>query len=259
VFPTSYQVLYDAINAMAWAETYEAFNDVVDNYFDIPPIIDYTIFYLTLSASDNAAKNIVWLCHDRAQDPRLSIAVWDLDASAGGSWSPQEWHSPITAYDYFKSPYNWLFKMMFHHRCKYRQQFLDRYDELRATWLSEESLVNRYSTAINRLIACGAAAREEQRWNGDSDLFGHPLNFEEEKDYITDWFTRRLPLLDEWMHHHLCDVNYDGSVNATDITVLYNFIFEDIAPTNVDSLDTNYDGYVNANDITMIYNELLGL
>jgi hypothetical protein len=256
VFPTSYQVLYDAIHAMAWSGTIGTFNRRVDNYFDVPAVIDYTIFYLTLSANDNSARNIYWLCYDRQQDPRLSIAVWDLDASVGQTWSPVDWRPPLTAYNYFKLPYNWLFKMMFHNKCKYRQDFLDRYDELRSTWLSTEGLVNRYSSAIDRLINCGAATREEQRWNGDSDLFGHDLNFEEEKQYITEWFTKRMPLLDVWMHHHICDVNFDGNITAADITAVYDFLLSDIQNYG-EHLDTDFDGEITASDITNIYNHLL--
>ena len=148
--------------------------------------------------------------------------------------------------------------MLFHYKCKYRQAFLDRYDELRATWLSTESLVERYSQAIDRLIDCGAATREEQRWNGDSDLFGHPLDFEQEKQYITEWFTRRMPLLDVWMHHHICDVNNDGAVTAADITRLYENVLYGQEPAYDEHLDTNFDGVITAADITNIYDVLLG-
>ena len=258
VFPTSYQVLYDAIHSMEISENIYVYNVVVDSHFDMPAIIDYTIFYLTLNANDNSARNIYWLCYDRAVDQRLSIAVWDLDASVGQTWSPLDWRPPLTAYNYFKIPYNWLFKMLFHNKCKYRQAFLDRYDELRATWLSEESLVNRYSSAIDRLIDCGAATREELRWNGDSDLFGHPLNFVEEKQYIIEWLTKRLPLLDVWMHHHICDVNNDGDVTAADITRLYDYLLFGDEQTYDEHLDTNFDGVITASDITNIYDVLLG-
>ena len=257
VFPTSYKVLYDAVYSMMWSETYEAFNKSVDKHFDVPVVIDYTIFYLTLCANDNSTKNIYWSCYDRTQDKRLSIAVWDLDATAGQSWSPQNWRPPNVASNYFNLPFTWPFKMMFHNKCKYRKQFLDRYDELRTTWLSAESLIDRYSTAIDRLINCGAATREEQRWNGDSDLYGHDLNFAQEKQYIAEWFTHRLPLLDVWMHHNLCDVDHDGTVTAVDITLLYNYLIGG-DENYIESYDTDFDGYITASDITCIYNELLG-
>ncbi len=258
VFPTSYKVLYDAIHAMERSENINVYNILVDSYFDVPVVIDYTIFYLTLNANDNSARNIYWLCYDRAVNKRLSIAVWDLDATVGQTWSPVDWRPPLTAYNYFKIPYNWLFKMLFHNKCKYRQAFLDRYDELRTTWLSTESLVNRYATAIDRLIDCGAATREEQRWNGDSDLFGHPLNFVDEKQYIIEWFTQRMPLLDVWMHHHICDVNFDGFITAADITRLYDYLLFDQQEQYNEHLDTNFDGEITASDITNIYEELLG-
>ena len=258
VFPTSYQVLYDAINAVGTSASIQAFNNIIDTHFDIPPIIDYTIFYLTLNANDNSARNIYWLCYDRAVDPRLSIAVWDLDATVGQTWSPSDWRPPLTAYNFFKYPYNWLFKMMFHNKCKYRQDFLDRYDELRTTWLSEESLVSRYSNAIDRLIDCGAAAREEQRWNGDSDLFGHPLDFVAEKQYITEWLTNRLPLLDTWIHHHICDVNGDGAVTSADITTIYSILLFGEQVNYGEHLDPNFDGYINSADISSIYDVILG-
>ena len=47
VFPTSYEVLYDAIHTIALAEDYVTYNNVVDNHIDIPVAIDYTIFYAT--------------------------------------------------------------------------------------------------------------------------------------------------------------------------------------------------------------------
>jgi hypothetical protein len=258
VFPTSYQVLFDAIYAMEISEDIGVYNELADIHFDMPAAIDYTIFYLTLNANDNSARNIYWLCYDRAVDQRLSIAVWDLDATVGQTWSPMDWRPPLTAYDYFKIPYNWLFKMLFHNKCKYRQAFLDRYDELRTTWLSTESLVSRYASALDRLIDCGAASREEQRWNGDSDLFGHPLNFVEEKEYITEWFTKRMPLLDVWMHHHICDVNNDGVVTAADVTRLYDYLLYGSLADYDEYLDTNFDGVITAADVTNVYDVLLG-
>ena len=41
-----------------------------------------------------------------------------------------------------------------------------------------------------------AAARESDRWSGDSDLGGHILDWEAEKQYIADWLRRRLHFLD---------------------------------------------------------------
>ena len=65
-----------------------------------------------------------------------------------------------------------------------------------------------------------------------------------------------MPLLDVWMHHHICDVNFDGNITAADITAVYDFLLSDIQNYG-EHLDTDFDGEITASDITNIYNHLL--
>ncbi len=53
-----------------------------------------------------------------------------------------------------------------------------------------------------------------------------------------------------------CDVNHDGSVNAADVTALYEFILNGNF-TYFDTSDVNGDGSVNAADVTAVYNRIL--
>ncbi|MBR5639004.1 MAG: DNA/RNA non-specific endonuclease [Muribaculaceae bacterium] len=53
-----------------------------------------------------------------------------------------------------------------------------------------------------------------------------------------------------------CDVNHDGSVTASDITALYNYLLSG-DETYLASSDVNGDGDITSADITMIYNYLL--
>lgn len=53
-----------------------------------------------------------------------------------------------------------------------------------------------------------------------------------------------------------CDVNHDGSVTASDITALYNYLLNG-DETYLSSSDVNGDGNITSADITMIYNYLL--
>lgn len=257
VHPTSYQVLYDAIDAMVRSESLDTFNLLFEQHFDVPVMIDYVIFVLTLNANDNEPRNIFWAVWDRQIDKRLTLGAWDLDATVGQSWSLSEaWRPPIVAPDFLRKPYCWMFKFLMNYKCKFNKDFLDRYHELRQSWLSYDALASRYCDKIDLLINCGAAAREMRRWNvPESDTGGHLLNFEEEKQYICQWFATRLPLLDKFVEHHACDTNDDGVVNAADITKVYNnILFEQ----DFDTLsDVNYDGYINAADITCIYNFIL--
>jgi len=53
------------------------------------------------------------------------------------------------------------------------------------------------------------------------------------------------------------DVNQDGSVNASDVTALYNYILNG-NETFLSTSDVNNDGSVNASDVTAVYNIILG-
>jgi len=53
------------------------------------------------------------------------------------------------------------------------------------------------------------------------------------------------------------DVNQDGSVNASDVTALYNYILNG-NETFIATSDVNGDGSVNASDVTAVYNIILG-
>lgn len=54
------------------------------------------------------------------------------------------------------------------------------------------------------------------------------------------------------------DVNGDGSVTSTDVTVLYNWLINNDNTYMVNG-DVNSDGSINAGDITFVYNMLLGI
>ena len=54
-----------------------------------------------------------------------------------------------------------------------------------------------------------------------------------------------------------CDVNQDGSVNAADVTALYNYILNG-DETYIATSDVNGDDAVNAGDVTAVYNYILG-
>ena len=53
------------------------------------------------------------------------------------------------------------------------------------------------------------------------------------------------------------DVNCDGSVNAADVTALYNYILNG-DETYIATSDVNNDGAINAGDVTAVYNIILG-
>lgn len=71
---TDYSTLYNAINFVA-TSTDEEFSTHVEEYFDMPVVIDYYIFLHVLNAFDNTGKNMFWAVYDKEIDKKITPAV----------------------------------------------------------------------------------------------------------------------------------------------------------------------------------------
>ena len=199
VNPTDYSPLYNAINFVVNSND-ETFKKEIAEYFDIPVLIDYQIFLEVFKPIDNCGKNMYWGIYDVARDKKLTLAIWDLDASVG-----QDWHCSAPLHPDYVSPdtelgikeaFNLYTRLSTLNVDNYNQKVSDRYHELRKTYFSEENLISKYQGYYNMLVKSGAANREETKWSKDSDIGGYPLNFKEEIEYIKNWITKRLNYLD---------------------------------------------------------------
>ncbi len=238
--------------------------DSLGYYFDIPVMQDYYVFIAALQALDNESKNIYYVCHDTQENPRLSMVPWDLDICLGQNFSPS-----VSYPDMIKPERGLEWIMHLPMVCmmaekEYHEQILARYWELRETYLNTDNLVNRYRAAVDELENTGAAAREEGRWSGDTDLAKKALDISAEMDYVEDWIRRHMDYLDKHVFtdnpepvYPRGDVNGDGEVNIADINELVNIILGAFDYTNGRS-DVNNDGEVNIADVNDIINIILG-
>ena len=199
VKPTDYSPLYEAIDFVVNSND-EAFKKEVGDYFDIPVLIDYQLFQETLKPVDNNGKNMYWGIYDVAKSKKLTLAIWDLDASVG-----QDWHCSTPLHpDYVlpntdlgvKDGFNLYHRLSSLNVDNYNEKVANRYHELRKTYFSEENLISRYQGYYDMLVKSGAASREETKWSEDSDIGGYPLNFKSEIEYIKNWIINRLNYLD---------------------------------------------------------------
>ena len=199
VNPTDYSPLYNAINFVVNSND-ETFKKEIAEYFDIPVLIDYQIFLEVLKPIDNCGKNMYWGIYDVARDKKLTLAIWDLDASVG-----QDWHCSTPLHPEYVSPdtelgikeaFNLYTRLSTLNVDNYNQKVSDRYHELRKTYFSEENLISKYQGYYNMLVKSGAASREENKWSEDSDIGDYPLNFKKEIEYIKNWIIQRLNYLD---------------------------------------------------------------
>lgn len=205
VNPTDYSLLHDAVKFVCDASD-EDFTAHAAEYFDIPVLTDYIILCNVLVALDNwAGKNMFWACYDREDDKRLTLAVWDLDATTGSAPMPNymdrlEVSDPYTD---FSHNLNVVYRLDKLEVDNFKANMLARYKELRQTYFAQESFTKRYTDCMDMLAKAGAYARESERWSGDTDIAGASIDYESERAYIIDWIDKRLPACDYEMEKHL--------------------------------------------------------
>ena len=149
---------------------------------------------------------------------------------------------------------------MFYQSAPHRKHILDRYWELRKTYLNTDSLIARFQHAVDELEQCGAAAREEARWSGDSDINGKTLDISAEMEYVANWIQRRMDYLDANIFVRPAvlpgDVNEDGIIDISDVTTLINYCLCG-GTINVANSDYDGSGAIDISDVTSLINYLL--
>ena len=269
VCPTDYSVLYNAVRFVG-SSSDATFENEVGDYFDLPVFADYYLFINVVFGIDNAANNIIMACYDMAVDKKITLAVWDLDATVGQHYSNNEGYYHADEIqpenELVEVPTNMcalsLNKLFMRVRNipLFKRMVVNRYWQLRETVLQPDSLVSRYEAIFRRLDNCGALDREAARWYDIYDISHRYLEFDEEFDYLCDWLRRRIAYLDA--HTFAClrgDVNNDGSTDIADITILINYLLTDSASDGFNDVnaDVDADNFININDVTELINILL--
>ncbi len=266
VCPTDYSVLYNAVGFVGRSSA-EEFEQQLGEYFDVPVLVDYYVFLNVLMAIDNACNNMVLACYDSSVDKKITLAMWDLDATAGQCFTDMEgfYHAPelqpeVDLADVpehlTKFSKSRLFSKL-RATPSFQQSVIERYWQLRQTILQPDSLVARYEAVYKRLETCGALARESQRWSGIDEIDYRPLVFDEEFEYLSDWLRRRIAFLDN--NTFAClrgDVNGDQRVNISDAIMLIYVMLNETTPEGFNSVnaDVDADGEVNINDVIQLIN-----
>ncbi len=204
VNPTDWSTLYNAVNFVCTSSDAQ-FEHSFTDYFDLPVVMDYYILMETILSTDNHGKNMFFACYDKAKSKKITLGVWDMDATCGQRWSDDYWHQSLLGpeQDYATfiarnehGDYNLFKRLRDTNVNNFNLRVRMRYRDLREGPLSTEAILNRFRTQLDEFKTCGAAQREYDRWSYDSDVAGHRLDFDNEMDYIDDWITRRMNYLD---------------------------------------------------------------
>ena len=92
---------------------------------------------------------------------------------------------------------------------------------------------------------------DKVRWPYYSDIWS------DASERFLDLIASKAAWLDQQWSVTTGDVNCDGTVNASDITTIYDYLLNGDDSFLVTS-DVNGDGYVNSSDITALYDTILG-
>lgn len=267
VNPTDYSLLNNAIGFVAESDD-ETFAQEVGDYFDLPVLADYYIFMHTLFAIDNTCKNIIWSCYDSAKDKKLTLSVWDLEATVGQHWYVAEglYRAPeIQPENEFETcRFTALSRNKLFMRLKelpvFKSRVKSRYWQLRKTVLDPDYMIARYKAVFDALEYSGALERERERWTGSPDIANRPLDFYEEFEYLSDWIRRRIVFLDNNTFAGMPgDVDDDGVINVYDVAMLIDYLLSGRADgINVDNTDVNGNGITSIEDLTALVDLIIG-
>lgn len=210
---TDYSTLWNAINFVINADDNNFINHV-NEYFDLPVVLDYYLFINILGAIDNTGKNMYWAVYDKLIDKKITPAVWDLDLTVGCSTLGQ-YNEEFLSPEYpLLDPFYLVTRLKQTDYHYFNQKVSERYKELRKTYFNPNNLFSRYESYYNILKQSNAALREQNKWSGDSDVYGYEINFEKELEYIKNWINRRISFLDKQFQYeddtHISNITYQS-------------------------------------------------
>ena len=211
VNPTDYSPLWKAINFVVNSSD-EEFKDSVAYYFDLPVVEDYYIFTQTLCAVDNIGKNMYWAIYDSKESPKITFAVWDLDLTVGSSYLKVYDQKYTLPNHIIRGYFNLIKRLIATNAGDFNLQVRERYWSARKDILSTDILIARYKSYYQLLKKCGAAEREAQRWSGDMDILQQKLDYDKEMEYITNWITRHMKVLDRQLFNDPNVINHSSVV-----------------------------------------------
>lgn len=183
--PDSYMPMKDFIDYCAHA-TNEEFEKGIDNRFYWQNFLDYHVFLLAEGLRDNQMKNTFLSIVNTKKGQCMMVTPWDLDCSLGGNYNG-DYHNEMTNADdvLYVRPY---FRLWNGNINRYQTSLADRWRNLYATILSEETFNARLDAYAKSFMESGAWAREYHKWNGNPVELKQDIS--DETAYVKDWYHR---------------------------------------------------------------------
>jgi len=193
--PVEWKPVYDAVSVPYWKTSDADFKSKLSTYFDLPVFLDYYLFLDLILASDNHGKNYYLSVYDQSISPKMSLTPWDLDGVWGRRWDGSSGRTfanqSFETFIVYNEPQqnNMYLRMLKSNTEGFNDNLKTRYRELRGTYFSYTSLMDRFYKYNNLFILSGASTREKDRWT--------IAVINTEMTFLSNWITARLSYLDK--------------------------------------------------------------
>lgn len=160
----------------------EKVSEEIGNILDLRNTANFYLLLNILKAWDNTGKNIYMARY--SADSKLFFLPWDLEATWGRNWKMED-------SDPYGTVQNGLHERLIALNAGgYSDYISSLWEDYRSNIFHEEALKKMTESNYTLLRDNGVIQRENQRWSLDIDL-------DEEYQYIENWITERLRVLDE--------------------------------------------------------------
>ncbi|MBR2146634.1 MAG: CotH kinase family protein [Muribaculaceae bacterium] len=230
----------------------EYFIEHYNEWYYVDNLVDYWVFLIALGLTDQPYKNTFLSTPDINFEHRFMITPWDLDACLGRAWNGNllgEYPS-VTRLDNM-GPYR---RLKVNNIDGFKQKLAQRWQQLIENELSPANLESHINAIAQRFVESGAWQREYNKWKNTNVRIAE--NIEEEVQFVINWYIGNLAYANE--NIEVWSEGYDplSHVDISTVTSIYNYLLG-IDATFYERLDLNQDGIINTTDVTIAYNVLL--
>lgn len=163
-----------------------------ENYY-LPNLVNYVTLQLAYNLEDNGMKNMfISTKNIQKAGKQMIFTVWDMDSSLGGLWDGT--HNDQVADTTYVTRVYPLARLFSRNWMSFRDSVRQRWEQLRESTLSYESLSERLTRYADLFVGSGAWGREYAKWGAAAEL---NENLYDEVDYVLAWYRRNRDYLDE--------------------------------------------------------------
>ena len=241
----AWQPLMDIIDFNG-TTTDQYFAEHYNEWYYTSNLVDYWCLLVAFNIMDMPYKNTFLSTPDINFGHQYMLSPWDLDASLG-----RDYNGKVANYTAefgrlnFYAPFN---RLIAGNIDNFKGKIASRWAELTQTALSPANVESHINAIAQRFVESGAWQREYERWQGTRVAINANIN--SEINYVKGWYGRNYNYISTGMAF------WREDINAHTVTLMYNYLLGDDG-TFYDFLDLNRDGAITATDITIAYNIML--